>query len=174
MAKSAALPAGMRQLPPLGRLSLRGDPPALAAAGTALGFALSSIACRSSAAGEIAALWLGPDEQLLLGPQAEMRVMGQRLTEALRGMRHSVVDISDRQLAFELSGQEVTGMLAIGCPLDLDEASFPVGMCTRTLLGKAGIVLWRTASQCFHLEVARSYVAYTRRFLTEAGRELGC
>jgi len=60
--------------------------------------------------------------------------------------------------------------LAAGCPLDLDESAFPIGMCTRTVLAKAEVVLWRRAQQTFHLELARSFVAYVSRFLAEAAR----
>jgi len=47
-----------------------------------------------------------------------------------------------------------------------------VGMCTRTVLGKADIVLWRTGPDSFHVEVWRSFADYVARFLTEAAREL--
>jgi sarcosine oxidase, subunit gamma len=61
-------------------------------------------------------------------------------------------------------------LLAAGCPLDLDERAFPVGMCTRTVLAKAEVVLWRTGVESFRLEVARSFVAYVSEFLAEAAR----
>jgi sarcosine oxidase subunit gamma len=41
-------------------------------------------------------------------------------------------------------------------------------MCTRTVLAKAEIVLWRTEPNTFHLEVWRSFEAYVRQFLTAA------
>jgi sarcosine oxidase subunit gamma len=43
-------------------------------------------------------------------------------------------------------------------------------MCTRTVLAKAEVVLWRTATETFRIEVARSFVAYVSEFLAEAGR----
>jgi len=64
----------------------------------------------------------------------------------------------------------VTTLLAAGCPLDLDASAFPVGMCTRTMLAKAEIVLWRTDPQVFRVEVWRSFVAYVSQFLGEAAR----
>ena len=47
---------------------------------------------------------------------------------------------------------------------------FPVGMCTRTVLGKAEVVLWRTDAQAFRLEVWRSFAPYVAQFLGEASR----
>ena len=50
-------------------------------------------------------------------------------------------------------------------------AAFPVGMCTRTLFGKAEIVLWRTAPRPFRIEVWRSFAPYVLGCLDEACRE---
>ena len=64
-------------------------------------------------------------------------------------------------------------LLNAGCPLDLDPSAFPVGMCTRTVLAKAEIVLWRTRQDQFHIEVWRSFADYVSSFLAEVARELG-
>ncbi|MBV8427802.1 MAG: sarcosine oxidase subunit gamma, partial [Hyphomicrobiales bacterium] len=47
-----------------------------------------------------------------------------------------------------------------------------IGMCTRTLLQKTEIVLWRVAEAAFHVEVARSFAPYALRFLQQAERDL--
>jgi sarcosine oxidase subunit gamma len=44
-------------------------------------------------------------------------------------------------------------------------------MCTRTVLGKAEIVLWRLAEQRFRIEVAQSFAPYVFGLLNEALRE---
>jgi sarcosine oxidase subunit gamma len=96
------------------------------------------------------------------------------LREALTGAPHAVVDVSHRQIAFEVGGPQASTALSAGCPLDLHIREFPVGMCTRTLLGKASIVLWRTGAETFHVEVWRSFADYASRFLAAAARELAC
>jgi len=126
--------------------------------------------CRPRAEGERAALWLGPDEWLLIAPEAEGAALASSLQAALAHLPHSLVDVSHRQGAYQLQGPQVATLLAAGCPLDLDESAFPIGMCTRTVLAKAEVVLWRRAQQTFHLELARSFVAYVSRFLAEAAR----
>jgi sarcosine oxidase subunit gamma len=62
-------------------------------------------------------------------------------------------------------------VLNCGCPLDLDIGAFAVGMCARTVLAKAEIVLWRTAPDRFRIEVWRSFAAYVWGVLEEARRE---
>jgi sarcosine oxidase subunit gamma len=68
-------------------------------------------------------------------------------------------------------GPHATAILNAACPLDLDFAEFPVGMCTRTLLAKADIVLWRTRVDAFQLEVWRSFAGYVTGLLGEIAAE---
>jgi sarcosine oxidase subunit gamma len=63
-------------------------------------------------------------------------------------------------------------VLNAGCPLDLDISAFPVGMCTRSVLAKAQIVLWRTGIDVFQLHVWRSFYPYVEEFLIEARTRL--
>jgi len=158
-------------LPPASRHILRGRPAAIEAAGTAFGTALPQQACRAAVAGARAALWLGPDEWLLLAPEAEGPALAAALEQAMEPHPHALVDISHRQVGLEVAGAEAAAALNAGCPLDLDPAAFPVGMCTRTVLAKAEIVLWRKTPVTFHVEVWRSFAGYVWAFLTEASRE---
>ena len=165
----AATP-GLESLPPAARHILRGSDPVRRAAEAAAGVGFPTQACRALTHGERAALWLGPDEWLLIAPEAEGAALTGALETALADFPHSLVDVSHRQSACELRGPQATTLLAAGCPLDLDESAFPIGMCTRTVLAKAEVVLWRRAPQTFRLEVARSFVAYVSQFLAEAAR----
>ena len=74
---------------------------------------------------------------------------------------------------FKLAGPRAARTLNCGCPLDLDMAAFPVGMCTRTVLEKSEIILWRTGPDEFQIGVWRSFAAYVRGLLEEGGRSLG-
>jgi sarcosine oxidase subunit gamma len=163
--------AGLHLLPPMTRYILRGDAHAIRAAGTAIGVEVEQVRCRASQHGSRAALWLGPDEYLLLGPEAEGRVLAGALADALQAQAHSLVDVSHRQTALEISGPRAADILNSGCPLDFDISAFPVGMCTRTVFAKAEIVLWRTAPDAFRIEVWRSFTDYVARLLGEAARE---
>jgi len=161
----------LRTLPPAARFILQGDSAARVVASEVFGVPLPEQACRASSLDDRAALWLGPDEHLLVGPAAEARTITERLETALADAAHSLVDISHRQIALEASGPHAGDILSTGCPLDLDITAFPPGMCTRTLLGKADIVLWRTGSASFRLEVWRSFSGYVAASLREAARD---
>src|SRR5215469_13557627 len=160
----------LEPLPPFARYVLRGGLQVRAAAEAAAGLGIPVQACRAIMQGERAALWLGPDEWLLIAPEAQGAALAASLSNALSRLPHSLVDVSHRQSACELRGPQATTLLSAGCPLDLDESTFPVGMCTRTMLAKAEVVLWRTAPEAFRLEVWRSFVAYVSQFVAEAAR----
>lgn len=161
---------GLRLLAPAARFILQGGAAARAAAGRAFGFSLPEQACRAHAADGRAALWLGPDEQLLLGPDADAGSLAADLAAALKDIAHSLVDVSHRQVGVSVSGPGASDALNTGCPLDLDPSEFPVGMCTRTLLAKAEVVLWRRSAEEYHLEVPRSFSGYVLGWLRETGQ----
>ena len=150
------------------RLIVRGGERAVVAIGEAFGVALPRHACRASIAGERAALWLGPDEWLLIAPGSDGEQLSHALTEALGQEPASVVDASHRQIGITVAGPAAVDALNSFNALDLAESAFPVGMCTRTLFGKAEIVLWRTAREAFRIEVWRSFAPYVLGCLEQA------
>ena len=158
----------LRQLPPASRLVLRGGPQVLVVAADTLGLQHNETPCRAVRNDARAALWLGPDERLLIGPAEAAREIEGLLQRALAGMAHSLVEISHGQTAFEVRGARAAAALNIGCPLDLDPESFPVDMCTRTVFAKAQVVLWRTDVETFRVETARSFAPYVTKILALA------
>jgi sarcosine oxidase subunit gamma len=176
--------AWLKAVPPALRFILHGDAAARAIAAPIWGVAFAGQACRAVAAESRATLWLGPDEYLLLGaargpaPAAAFGAaeesgdaIAEALERALVNVPHALVDISHRQFALEVSGPHAAAILNSSCPLDLDLGEFPVNMCTRTVLAKADIVLWRTAPDTFHLDVWRSFAGYVTGLLREVAVE---
>jgi sarcosine oxidase subunit gamma len=161
----------VRLLPGASRYVLRGAPEIMERAMGAMGLAFVPRACRAVSDGSRSALWLGPDELLLLAPEAEQAECSALLAASLAGSAHSLVDVSHRQCSIELLGASVESILRTGCPLDLHISAFPVGMCTRTVYAKSEIVLWRSALQAFHVEVWRSYTEYLTALLAQATQE---
>jgi sarcosine oxidase subunit gamma len=164
--------AWMRAMPPAMRFVLHGDARARAVAAAVWGAAFAEQPCRALYENARATLWLGPDEYLLLGADAGSELaVADALERSLSNMPHALVNISHRQFALEVSGSHAATILSGACPLDLDPVEFPVGMCTRTVLAKADIVLWRTRDDAFHLEAWRSFSGYVTGLLGEIARE---
>src|SRR5271157_3860948 len=159
-----ALPVGPRftlsEAPPAACFILRGADAVRLACAMAFDVELPS---RLGPAGEgagRAALWLGPDEWLLLAEGADPASIGATLESVLDGTSHSLVDVSHRQIGLIASGPAAARALGAGCPLDLRLNAFPAGMATRTLFDKAEVVLWRRGEDVFHVEVGRSFAPY--------------
>lgn len=152
------------------RFAVRGRAGAAGAAAAALGVALPTAVGAVAVAGDVAALWLSPDEWLVIAPEAKAD-LGAALGQALAGVPHAVVDVSHRNAALIVSGPEAAFVLNHGCPRDLAPEAFPVGTASRTLLGKAEIVLWRLAADAFRVETWRSFAPYVADFLEEARTE---
>lgn len=161
------------------RFILHADAAARRAVAPAWGVRFAEDPCRAVIEGTRATLWLGPDEYLLLGradgSDADIaeseQVAAEAIERALGDMPHALVNISHRQFGLEVSGPHAATILNGACPLDLDLGEFPVAMCTRTVLAKADIVLWRTRDDAFHLEVWRSFSGYVTGLLSEIARE---
>lgn len=158
--------AVVRTLPGGARFALRvRDPEGLGAFG--LGLTINALWSE----GERFSARLGPDEWLLGAPEADLEAIEGDVADALQGRFYSLVDVSHRNVALEIAGPDAAAALNAGCPLDLSDAAFPAGSATRTLLGKAEIVLMRPTSQpLYRVECWRSFAAYVHGFLIEAGR----
>jgi sarcosine oxidase, subunit gamma len=170
-----ALPAGPRfalsEAPPAARFILRGGEAVRVACGMVFGAEPPSQLGLAGEGGGRAALWLGPDEWLLIADgAAAAAAIGDVLESVLEGTAHSLVDVSHRQIGLIAGGPAAARVLNAGCPLDLDLKAFPVGMATRTLFDKAEIVLWRRAAATFHVEVWRSFAPHLAASLAEAAR----
>src|SRR5690606_37845059 len=83
---------------------------------------------------------------------------------------HSAVDISHRNTAILVEGAGAEDVLSAGCPQDLSLAAFPVGACSRTVLGKIEAVILRTGDKAFRVECWRSFSTYAFDLLEDAAR----
>jgi sarcosine oxidase, subunit gamma len=165
--------AWMRLLPPATRFVLHAERAARERLAGVFPIAAADEICRARVDGDRASLWLGPDEYLLIAPdREEPAALAATLRAALDTAPHALVDVSHRQVALEIHGPQAAKILNGACPLDLDDAVFPVGMCTRTGLAKADIVLWRLRADAFRVEVWRSFAAYATALLAEIARDV--
>lgn len=128
--------------------------------GKAARLELGDVLLSSADTASWSALHLSPDEWLLIGPAGD----GAHLAAAVAGAARpaSLVDVSDRSLAIDLRGAGAAAWLGGGCPLDL--AQYADGACTRTLFGKATVMLWRRGDG-WRLSYARSFDDYVTTLL---------
>jgi sarcosine oxidase subunit gamma len=156
----------LAEMPPAERVSLRVPTASIASLSRALGVTLPQKPKTSAAKGDRTALWLGPDEWLVLDAQGS-DILGD--CAKARGL-HSAVGVSHRNVAISVTGAKAAATINSGCPQDLSLDAFPVGACSRTVFGKSEIVLFRTAADAFRVECWRSFSDYVFTHLTEGAR----
>jgi sarcosine oxidase, subunit gamma len=154
-------------LPPAERISLRAPAGSVAALSKALGLKLPAKPKTSASSGGRSALWLGPDEWLVIDEEGNDPLADCAKVKEL----HSAVGISHRNVAIAVTGPNCEATIGSGCPQDLSLAVFPVGACSRTILGKSEIVLLRTAPDNFRVECWRSFSDYIFAFLADAAKD---
>ena len=154
-------------LPPSHRMALRAPEASLPALSKALGLTLPTAPKSSASSGSRTALWLGPDEWLVIDDGAKDPLDDCAKVKAL----HSAVGVSHRNVGISVTGPAAANAINAGCPQDLSLSAFPVGAATRTILGKVEIVLLRNGEDGFRVECWRSFSDYVLAFLTDAARD---
>jgi sarcosine oxidase subunit gamma len=158
----------LAEAPPAERFILRGGDAVRVACGMVFGAEPPTKLGPAGEGEKRAALWLGPDEWLLIADGANAAAVSNVLESVLEGTAHSLVDVSHRQIGLIVSGPAAARVVNAGCPLDLGLKAFPVGFATRTLFDKVEMVLWRRAEAKFHVEVWRSFAPWLAASLAEA------
>jgi len=158
-------------------IDLRGDPQNpkfLEATRRTLDLVLPRAACTSAVGLLASALWLGPDQWLIVSATQEAASLGASLRSALRTVASAVTDVSRARIVYAFRGVHARDLLAKGCPLDLHERAFPPGRCAQTLLARLPVIVHRTsAGPAFELYVARSCTDYFWEWLQSAAHEFG-
>lgn len=88
------------------------------------------------------ALWLGPDEWLVIGLPGTEAALVSELAAALADTHHSVVDVTANRAVIELRGAGRYALLATGCSIDLDpRGGWLPARCAQTMFGRAQVLL---------------------------------
>ena len=157
----------IEKAPPASRISFRGTKSGVKSFEKSLGIALPSNPGNVTKKGGKHALWIGPNDWLIVDEKSADTSMVPRLPN--KGF--SAVDISHRNMAFIVSGMGAENTLNTACPRDLSTTAFPINTCSRTIFGKAEIVLYRTAKNTFRVECWRSFGPYVWTYLCEAAND---
>jgi sarcosine oxidase, subunit gamma len=135
---------------------------ARSAAGAALGITLPTEPNTVSQVGDTVALWLGPDEWLVINGEQPYPH-----DDALLGW--SLVDIGAQRTTIVVCGPAAPDLLAHGCALDLER--FDAAWCAQTLLARARVVLWGVRRNEVRILVHASFARYVAEWLLDAATE---
>jgi sarcosine oxidase, subunit gamma len=148
----------------LAQLTLRADP----AVAARVPFPLPPAPNTWTAGGGREALWLGPDEWLVVGPPGSAPALAAELDRALDGEHHAVVDTSANRTVVELAGDGRFELLTQGCGLDLHPRAWRPGCCAQTLLARVPVLL-QERDQATRVFVRASFAAHLADWVHAVG-----
>ncbi|TDK50440.1 sarcosine oxidase subunit gamma [Antarcticimicrobium luteum] len=155
-----------------GMITLRGDlatKPVKAAVAAATGGKTPGL--RGVAAGKTGtALWMSPDELLLLCPYDEVAQRLEKVTAALGDAHALAVDVSDARAMFSVSGPAAREVLAKLCPVDLSPQAFAPGVVRRSRMAQVPAAIWMPDAQGFRVICFRSVARYAFDLLGAAAQ----
>ena len=172
-AVSAATGADLaiRELSFVSQMNLRADPndsAVMQRIAAALGFPLPTVPNTVGLWEDRRALWLSPDEWLIVGAGGQQDALEQTLRSGLNGGFGSVVDVSANRTLLEIRGARARELLGRGVPVDLDARTFGPGDCAQTMLAKAQVVIERRDESGFVIYVRTSFAVYVASWLLDA------
>ena len=162
-------PVTLKFAPQKALFSLRMDPGNSASAAKAFAAKLATRVGRGSVSKTRSALCCGPDEWFLSAPENDRRTICDAFVQLGKTTPHSLVDISDREVAIDLSGPLAIDLLSIGCPANFDQLS--VGWGRRTLFDTVQIMVIKLAQDSYRIYVWRSFVPHVWGLLARGNRE---
>jgi sarcosine oxidase subunit gamma len=138
--KDADFSIGERRF--LGKLALLGKGDQfMAAVSEALGFELPREPNQATQQDDLTALWLSPEEWLLVTPRSDHGNTCAMLSQVLAGIHALVIDVSDRWSVISVTGSQTINVLSKGTSLNLQASAFGPGHCAQTRLGNVAIVI---------------------------------
>ncbi len=157
-----------------GMIDLRGltsDRKFMVAAKQVLGVDLPKAPRTSATWGDVKALWLSPDQWLILCARDKAPALQTDLSKALEGIHSLAVDVSDMRCVIRLEGEGVRETMMKGCSLDLISGEYPPGTVRRVRFAEIAALLHVIEENVIDLYVFRSYADYTWDFLLKAARK---
>ncbi|MGI9507991.1 MAG: sarcosine oxidase subunit gamma [Geminicoccaceae bacterium] len=175
---AAPAPRGalLSEIQSLGKIDLRGDPDNrafMSAVGRALDVLLPTESGQSAHQGDVATLWIGPDQWLITCPRSEVARIAEVIDEAIEDASGAVTDISAGRTVFRLAGPNALEILSKGCPLDFHPSLVKPGFIAGSVLAKITVLIYLREADVVDIYLGRSFADYLWAWLEEAGLDCG-
>jgi sarcosine oxidase, subunit gamma len=168
------LSISMREIAGRGMIDLRGlatDKKFMKAVKDVLGLDLPKAPRITNTWGDMKALWLSPDQWLVLCPGGKTEKLLAELNTALKDIHSLAVDVSDMRAIIRLEGVYARTTVMKGTSIDLTHDDYPPGTIRRMKFAEVGALLHIIEDDVIEVYVFRSYADYTWEFLLKAARK---
>ena len=163
----------MREITTRGMIDVRGlntDRKFMSAVKNILGFDLPKEPRTSTAFGDVKALWLSPDQWLILCAREKAPTLAADLSKAVDKTHSLVVDVSDMRSIIRIEGERAREVMMKGCSLDFTDMDFTPGYARRVRFAEIAALFNIVEDNMIDLYVFRSYANYAWDFLLKAAR----
>ncbi|MEQ9328805.1 MAG: sarcosine oxidase subunit gamma family protein [Rhodospirillales bacterium] len=165
----------LREIPYLGMVNLRLN---LSGRGTAkaveeaIGFPLPKTPNTVTERLGSRALWLGPDEWLIVTPDGEQQATMGKLRVTLGSRHFALTDVSANRTTLQLTGSKSREILQKGCLLDLHPSKFEANQCAGTNLARSQVILEKLSDEpVWRIYPRWSFANYLADWLIDAMME---
>ena len=163
----------LAERPYLAKINLRGKA-ASAAVKAAVGVELPAEPNMVAEGNNIAVLWLGPAEWLLIGPVGAEKAIADALEEGLAGASVGIVDVTEGRTTIRVAGPMARDVLSMGCPLDLHPRVFGAGRCAQSFIVRSTVILHQVDdAPVYDVFVERSQSDYLFQWFETSGAPYG-
>lgn len=169
----------MKVINPIMKLIIRGKKREfLSGVGKALNMILPTESCTSSTGNDTTALWLSPDEWMILSNNVI-----DKNTNSYEHENHlinniskinlgAVVDVTDQYVLINIEGKKIFDLLSTGCPFNFNDFRNKKGGVIQSLMAKIDIIVHHKEINNVNLLVRRSFSEHLYSFLNDAASRI--
>ena len=169
----------VKEISPIMKLNLRGKKREFfTAVGKHLDMILPTEANTSSSSSKLTALWLSPDEWMVVSNELiEKNTNSYNLEESLynsisKTNLGAVIDVTDQFVMLELKGSKIYELFSSGSPYNFNDFREKKGSTTQTLLNNIDVIIQNKSENLVNLFVRRSFSEHLFSWINDSASRL--
>ena len=169
----------MKEIKPIMKLIIRGKTKDfITAIGKNLNMILPTEANTTTKGDTLTALWLSPDEWMLISNEIiseetnTYKVEDNLINNILKAKLGAVTDVSDQFVMINIKGSKVFDLFATGSPFNFNEFKNKKGSVIQTILSHIDVIIYLTEINNVNLLVRRSFSEHLYSWLNDSASRL--
>ena len=169
----------VKEISPIMKLNLRGKKREFfTAVGKHLDMILPTEANTSSFSSKLTAIWLSPDEWMVVSNELiEKNTNSYDLEESLynsisKTNLGAVIDVTDQFVMLELKGSKIYELFSSGSPYNFNDFRKKKGSTTQTLLNNIDVIIQNKSENLVNLFVRRSFSEHLFSWINDSASRL--
>ena len=169
----------MKEIKPIMKLIIRGKTKDfITAIGKNLNMILPAEANTSTSGETLTALWLSPDEWMLIANETiseetnTYEIEDNLINNISKANLGAITDVSDQFVLINIKGSKVFDLFATGSPFNFNEFKNKKGSVVQTILSHIDVIIHLTEINEVNLLVRRSFSQHLYSWLTDSASRL--